>query len=79
MKEFYFQLLQIKFHGKTIPLPFNFDILKWATGTRQVIDSAKLPDGISFYNIYGTSFDTPFDVWYVYELEFELCNNVLEY
>ncbi|XP_022973913.1 phospholipase A(1) LCAT3 [Cucurbita maxima] len=55
---------QIKFHGKTIPLPFNFDILEWATGTRQVIDNARLPDGISFYNIYGTSFDTPFDVCY---------------
>lgn len=45
-----------------VALPFNFEILKWAAGTRQVMYDAKLPDGVCFYNIYGTSFDTPFDV-----------------
>ncbi|XP_022144495.1 phospholipase A(1) LCAT3 [Momordica charantia] len=55
---------EIQFKGKTVALPFNFDILKWATGTRKVIDNARLPDGVSFYNIYGILLDTPFDVCY---------------
>ncbi|XP_024626360.1 phospholipase A(1) LCAT3 isoform X2 [Medicago truncatula] len=55
---------ELKYNGKLMPVPFNLAILKWATGTRQVISNAKLPDGVSFYNIYGTSFDTPFDVCY---------------
>lgn len=68
---FSFFLLQLKYNGKLMPVPFNLAILKWATGTRQVISNAKLPDGVSFYNIYGTSFDTPFDVWYVSKLLLE--------
>lgn len=56
--------LQLNYDGKTFALPFNFSILKWAAGTRQILNSARLPDGVRFYNIYGTSFDTPFDVWY---------------
>jgi len=63
--------LQLSYNGKTIPLPFNFDILDWAIKTRQVTANAKLPDGVSFYNIYGTSLDTPFDVWYVTKLLLE--------
>ncbi|WJX77369.1 Phospholipase A(1) lcat3 [Trifolium repens] len=55
---------ELKYNGKLISLPFNLAIFKWATGTRQVISNSKLPDGVSFYNIYGTSFDTPFDVCY---------------
>lgn len=55
---------ELSFKGKTVPLPFNLSILKWATGTRGVLNDAKLPSGVSFYNIYGTSFDTPFDVRY---------------
>ncbi|KAL5566688.1 hypothetical protein UlMin_029852 [Ulmus minor] len=55
---------ELDFDGKTVALPFNFAILKWAVGTRQVLNNAKLPDGVSFYNIYGTSFETPFDVCY---------------
>lgn len=51
-----------------IALPFNLAILKWATETRRVMCDAKLPDGVCFYNIYGTSFDTPFDVRYVSDL-----------
>lgn len=57
--------MQLEYDGKTIPLPFNSAILEWATGTWQVLKNAKLPEGVSFYNIYGTSFDTPYDVWYV--------------
>jgi hypothetical protein len=64
--------LQLNYDGQTVALPFNFEILKWAAGTRQVMRDAKLPDGVCFYNIYGTSFDTPFDVWYVCELLKEL-------
>ncbi|XP_058756122.1 phospholipase A(1) LCAT3-like isoform X1 [Vicia villosa] len=55
---------ELKYNGKLIPLPFNTTIFKWATGTRQVISNAKLPNGVCFYNIYGTSFETPFDVCY---------------
>ncbi|QCE12457.1 phospholipase A(1) LCAT3 [Vigna unguiculata] len=55
---------ELSYNGKTIRLPFNFDILDWAIKTRQLIANAKLPDGVSFYNIYGTSLDTPFDVCY---------------
>lgn len=54
----------MSYDGRTIAVPFNFSILQWATGTRQVLNNAQLPTGVSFYNIYGTCFDTPFDVWY---------------
>ncbi|XP_057757694.1 phospholipase A(1) LCAT3 [Arachis stenosperma] len=55
---------ELTYDGKTVSLPFNFDILEWAAGTRKVINNAKLPDGFSFYNIYGTALDTPFDCCY---------------
>ncbi|KAI8007561.1 Phospholipase A(1) LCAT3 [Camellia lanceoleosa] len=55
---------ELSYGGKTVALPFNFSILKWATGTRKVLNNAQLPKGVSFYNIYGTSFDTPLDVCY---------------
>ncbi|KAL5991040.1 hypothetical protein ACLOJK_011946 [Asimina triloba] len=55
---------ELKYNGKQVPLPFNFSILTWAAETRQVLDKAQLPKSVSFYNIYGTSFDTPFDVCY---------------
>ncbi len=64
--------MQLNYAGESVALPFNFEILKWAAGTRQVMYNAKLPDGVCFYNIYGTSFDTPFDVWYVSELIYYL-------
>ncbi|RXI02354.1 hypothetical protein DVH24_030283 [Malus domestica] len=56
---------ELNYDGKTVALPFNHSILRWAAETHQVLNSAKLPDSVSFYNIYGTSFDTPFDVWYL--------------
>lgn len=68
---FFFFFWQLNYNGKSIALPFNSAILNWATGTRQVISNAKLPEGVCFYNIYGTSFDTPFDVRYVSKLLLE--------
>ncbi|OMO64354.1 Lecithin:cholesterol/phospholipid:diacylglycerol acyltransferase [Corchorus olitorius] len=53
---------ELDYNGDKIALPFNFSILNWAAETRKLINNAKLPSGICFYNIYGTSFDTPFDV-----------------
>lgn len=75
---------ELEYDGKTIPLPFNSTILEWATGTWQVLKNAKLPEGVSFYNIYGTSFDTPYDVCYgsekspIEDLP-EICHSTAEY
>lgn len=55
---------ELSYGGKTYALPFNFSILKWAEGTREILNNARLPEGIPFYNIYGTSYDTPYDVCY---------------
>ncbi|XP_057962861.1 phospholipase A(1) LCAT3 [Malania oleifera] len=55
---------ELNYDGKTVALPFNFSILTWAAGTREVLNNARLPEGVCFYNIFGTSFDTPFDVCY---------------
>ncbi|KAL8166230.1 hypothetical protein V2J09_007729 [Rumex salicifolius] len=55
---------ELSIDGKTIPLPFNNAISKWATETRRVLNNAQLPKGVTFYNIYGTSYDTPFNVCY---------------
>ncbi|KAF8379031.1 hypothetical protein HHK36_028458 [Tetracentron sinense] len=56
---------ELTYDKKAIALPFNFSILRWAAGTRQILNNSQLPNGVSFYNIFGTSFDTPIDVWYV--------------
>ncbi|CAI9772385.1 unnamed protein product [Fraxinus pennsylvanica] len=75
---------ELSYNGKTVPLPFNSAILKWAAGTREIINKTQVPNGISFYNIYGTSFDTPFDVCYgsesspINELS-EICHSNPEY
>ncbi|CAN6211247.1 unnamed protein product [Urochloa humidicola] len=55
---------ELTYNGKKVPLPFNNSIFKWATETRRILDNAELPDTVSFYNIYGTSYDTPYDVCY---------------
>ncbi|XP_072969986.1 phospholipase A(1) LCAT3 isoform X1 [Typha angustifolia] len=55
---------ELKFNGKTIPVPFNLDILQWAADTRQILDNAQLPNTVSFYNIFGISLDSPYDVCY---------------
>lgn len=75
---------ELDYQGKTVSLPFNFSILKWADGTRHVLNNAKLPNGVCFYNIYGTSFDTPFDVCYGSETSpvedlSEICHSMPEY
>ncbi|RVW27132.1 Phospholipase A(1) LCAT3 [Vitis vinifera] len=75
---------EVSYDGRTIAVPFNFSILQWATGTRQVLNNAQLPTGVSFYNIYGTCFDTPFDVCYGSETSpindlSDLCHTIPEY
>lgn len=67
-----FHIMQLDYDGKTVALPFNLAILRWASDTRRVFSNAKLPEGVRFYNIYGKSFDTPYDVWYVIEALNEL-------
>ncbi|ONI05244.1 hypothetical protein PRUPE_6G364000 [Prunus persica] len=75
---------ELSYDGKTVALPFNFSILRWAAETRQVLNNAKLPDGVCFYNIYGTSFDTPFGVCYgsktspIEDLS-EICHSMPQY
>ncbi|MBA0737542.1 hypothetical protein Gogos_010999, partial [Gossypium gossypioides] len=75
---------ELDYGGNTIALPFNFSILNWAAGTRKLIDNTKLPSGVRFYNIYGTSFDTPFDVCYGTETSpiadlSEICHTMPQY
>jgi len=55
---------ELTYNGKKVALPFNMSVFKWATKTRQILDNAELPDSVSFYNIYGTSYETPYDVCY---------------
>ncbi|CAN6476229.1 unnamed protein product [Victoria cruziana] len=55
---------ELTYKGKSVPLPFNSSIFKWSTETRRILTNAQLPDSVSFYNIFGTSFDTPFNVCY---------------
>ncbi|ERN20096.1 phospholipase A(1) LCAT3 isoform X2 [Amborella trichopoda] len=55
---------ELEYDGKRVPVPFNFSILKWAIETRRIWKSALLPESVRFYNIFGTSYDTPFDVCY---------------
>ncbi|KAL1542580.1 Phospholipase A(1) lcat3 [Salvia divinorum] len=75
---------ELDYDGETIALPFNFEIHKWAKGTREVLDQTQLPQGIQFYNIYGISVDTPFDVRYGSESfpigdPSEICHTLPEY
>jgi len=55
---------ELTYNGKKVALPFNMSVFKWATKTRQILDNAELPDSVSFYNICGTSYETPYDVCY---------------
>ncbi|KAI4370888.1 hypothetical protein MLD38_019185 [Melastoma candidum] len=54
----------VDYNGECISLPFNEEILKWAHETRKILSSAKVPPGVKFYNIYGTSLETPHSVCY---------------
>ncbi|KAL2930557.1 Lecithin-cholesterol acyltransferase-like 4 [Bienertia sinuspersici] len=48
----------------TMHLPFNADILSWANETREILSRARVPPSVKFYNIYGTSLETPHSVCY---------------
>ncbi|CAH9107182.1 unnamed protein product [Cuscuta europaea] len=54
----------VTYGGADIALPFSIEILKWANETRNVLNRAKMPTQVKFYNIYGTSYDTPHSVSY---------------
>uniref|UniRef100_A0A3N7HCR8 Lecithin-cholesterol acyltransferase-like 4 n=1 Tax=Populus trichocarpa TaxID=3694 RepID=A0A3N7HCR8_POPTR len=54
----------VVYDGEDLPLPFNFDILKWADETQNVLSRAKVPPGVKFYNIYGIDLETPHSVCY---------------
>ncbi|KAF8701093.1 hypothetical protein HU200_033745 [Digitaria exilis] len=75
---------ELTYNGKKVPLPFNMAVFKWATETRRILENAELPDTVSFYNIYGTSYETPYDVCYgsksspIGDLS-EVCHTVPEY
>ncbi|KAJ9552813.1 hypothetical protein OSB04_016858 [Centaurea solstitialis] len=75
---------ELEYNKKTIPLPFNSSIYEWASTTRKMLNSVQLPEGIAFYNIYGTSMDTPFDVCYGSETDpiedlSDICHTLPEY
>lgn len=42
----------------------NTEIIQWAEKTRLLLQIAELPASVKFYNIVGTSYDTPFHTWY---------------
>ncbi|XP_057870840.2 phospholipase A(1) LCAT3 [Cryptomeria japonica] len=75
---------KLTYDGRSIPLPFNMDIFKWSEETRQILGTAQLPEGIKFYNIFGTTYETPFSVCYgtqtspIGNLE-EICNSKPQY
>lgn len=75
---------ELNLNGKTVALPFNLSILDWAERTRKILNDAQLPEVIPFYSIYGTSFDTPFDVSYgseaspIEDLE-DVCHTMPQY
>jgi hypothetical protein len=54
----------VNYDGVDIPLPFNSKILKWANETQKIMSHAEVPSKVKFYNIYGTSLDTPHNVCY---------------
>lgn len=56
----------MNFNGATIPTPMNMEILQWAEKTRLLLQVAELPASVKFYNIMGTSNDTPFHTWYCF-------------
>ncbi|KAJ6889201.1 hypothetical protein NC652_030105 [Populus alba x Populus x berolinensis] len=76
----------VVYDGEDLPLPFNFDILKWADETQNVLSRAKVPPGVKFYNIYGIDLETPHSVCYgssevpVTDLpELQFCEVIISY
>ncbi|KAJ9568467.1 hypothetical protein OSB04_004433 [Centaurea solstitialis] len=53
---------ELEYDNKKVALPFTKHIYKWAIETKRILDKVKLPVGVEFYNIYGISNKTPFDV-----------------
>lgn len=53
----------MNFNGEIIPTPMNTEILKWAEKTRRILEISEMPASCKFYNIVGTSNDTPFHTW----------------
>lgn len=47
-------------NGTTIPLPLNQDIVALAKETHELWATARLPESVEFFAIYGISLDTPF-------------------
>ncbi|KAK1295099.1 Phospholipase A(1) LCAT3 [Acorus calamus] len=75
---------KLEYGKKSVALPFNLSIHSWAAKTRQILDEAQIPDTVSFYNIYGISNDTPYDVCYGSETSpigdlCEVCHTLPEY
>lgn len=54
----------MNYNGAIIPTPMNTEILEWAEKTRLILQIAELPASVKFYNIVGTSNDTPFHTCY---------------
>ncbi|KNA24954.1 hypothetical protein SOVF_010990 [Spinacia oleracea] len=54
----------VDFVGGSMPLPFNMDILNWANETSKILSRARVPSNVKFYNIYGTSLETPHSACY---------------
>lgn len=52
----------MEYNGKVYPLPMNIHILNLAKESRRILKSAELPKGVKFYNLFGTSYETPFHV-----------------
>ncbi|KAG0564382.1 hypothetical protein M758_8G102500 [Ceratodon purpureus] len=55
---------KLDYNGAKIPLPLNKDIVNWALETQRIMHTAKLPEGVKFYNLYGTSCETPYHACY---------------
>lgn len=54
----------ISINGETIPAPLNHHILDWARETHRIWRTARLPESVEFFSIYGTNLDTPFHCQY---------------
>eukprot|EP00270_Netrium_digitus_P004211 TRINITY_DN1514_c1_g2_i3.p1 TRINITY_DN1514_c1_g2~~TRINITY_DN1514_c1_g2_i3.p1 ORF type:complete len:487 (+),score=134.93 TRINITY_DN1514_c1_g2_i3:108-1568(+) len=55
---------KVDIDGASVPLPLSLAIVNCAQKTREILRTAKLPEGIKFFNIYGTGTDTPFHTRY---------------
>ncbi|KAG0574151.1 hypothetical protein KC19_VG239800 [Ceratodon purpureus] len=56
---------KVDYNEAKIPLPLNMDIVNCALETQTIMHAAKLPEGVKFYNLYGTSCETPYHAWLI--------------